>query len=244
VNAVADELLASLRKQVEAGQRAERTLETLNCRLRRVRKALGRREVQRVTADTIASLNGDLGERGYVALRRLLSFAVRRSSNAGERPTARAKEVEVLSRDDLAKLLNSADGTWRVLIATVAFSGLRQSEALALRWRDVDFENGYLRVRTQLSRGTAQRPSQLVALKTGSSLRDVILAPQLAALLKEHRVWALERGLHGDDSSGFSTSTGTAIGHRNATVASPPSRRRRSWTASASTCSGMASRRT
>jgi hypothetical protein len=103
-------------------------LETLDYRLRRVRKALGTREVQRVTADTIASLSGDLGEGGYVALRRLLSFAVRRgyiSDNPcsklerGERPTARSKEIEVLSRDDLAKLLDSADGTWRVLIATV-----------------------------------------------------------------------------------------------------------------------------
>lgn len=90
-------------------------------------------------------------------------------------------------------------------------------EALALRWQDVDFDKGYLRVRHQLSRGTAKQPTRLVPLKTGSSIRDVILAPQLATLLRDHRRRQLAAGLHGDDCFVFGTRNGTPLGHRNAT---------------------------
>jgi integrase len=56
-------------------------------------------------------------------------------------------------------------------------------ELLGLPWADVDFERGELHVRTQLS-----RKGEPVALKTRSCKRDVVLMPELAALLKRHRL--------------------------------------------------------
>jgi len=67
------------------------------------------------------------------------------------------------------------------VLAPAVFSGLRLMELLALRWVDVD--DAELHVRSQLSRKGA-----LVPLKTNAGKRDVVLMPELAALLKRHRL--------------------------------------------------------
>ncbi len=61
--------------------------------------------------------------------------------------TARAVFV---SRESIAKVIDAApDAEWRLLIALSRFGGLRvPSEALALRWADVDWEHNRLTVRS------------------------------------------------------------------------------------------------
>ena len=61
--------------------------------------------------------------------------------------TARAVFV---SRETIAKVIDAApDAEWRLLIALSRFGGLRvPSEALALRWSDVDWEHNRLTVRS------------------------------------------------------------------------------------------------
>jgi integrase len=215
-----------MRARVDAGQTADRTLETLVHRLKPVRRTLGRREVQRVTADTCAKVGHDLGASAFVALRRVLSFAVRRgyiavnpcdSLERGERPSTQAGEVVVLEADELQRLLEASDARTRLLLATAALSGLRQSELLALRWHDIDFEGGLIRVRHQLSRGSASAPARLVPLKTDSSAREVVLVPALAMLLREHRAKAIQAGHHASESFVFCTRDGKPLSQRNAT---------------------------
>lgn len=225
MNDVADELLAAMQRRVDNGETAERTLETLAYRLRPVREKIGRRPVQKVTPDAVADIGAALGVRGYSSLRRVLSFAVRRGYIAtnpaaklerGERPKPNTAEVRVLSDADLGRLVAATSGTTRALVSTVALSGLRQSEALGLRWREVDFDAGLLRVRYQLSRGSASKPSRLVALKTDKSARDIVLSEPLAAVLREHRKRQLARGQASDEGFVFATRTGTPLSHRNA----------------------------
>ncbi len=61
--------------------------------------------------------------------------------------TARAVFV---SRESIAKVIDAApDAEWRLLIALSRFGGLRvPSEALALRWSDVDWEHNRLTIRS------------------------------------------------------------------------------------------------
>ena len=70
---------------------------------------------------------------------------------------------------------------YRPIVATLAFAGLRVSEALALRWRDVDLKDGTLDVR-----GT----------KTAGSKAPVPIIDALSVELKAHRSRLAERGLH------------------------------------------------
>jgi integrase len=99
-----------------------------------------------------------------------------------ERPTVENGEKRILDEAELGKLLAST-GSYRVLLALFAFSGLRIAEALGLVWDDVDFDGGFIRVRAQLS-----RKRERVIEKTAGSRREVILVPQLAKVLKEHRL--------------------------------------------------------
>jgi integrase len=121
--------------------------------------------------------------RGVVtATSAMFRYAVRRGIVAtnpvrllerGDRPTGkRETEPRYLDRGQIDKLLAELGDEYRPIAATLAFAGLRVSEALALRWRDVDLKGGTLRVR-----GT----------KTAGSVAPVPIIDPLAVQLKAHR---------------------------------------------------------
>jgi integrase len=79
-----------------------------------------------------------------------------------------------------------------LLFEFLAHSGLRIGEALGLTWTDVDFDAGLIRVHRQLSRQRVHKK-----LKTPAGRREVILAPHLATLLREH--WLASNYKNGND---------------------------------------------
>src|SRR5262249_32264337 len=76
-------------------------------------------------------------------------------------------KVKALTESELQKLPAAVAMEWRPLVTLLAQSGLRVSEALPLRWSDIDFGRRRLRVRRSLSRG------QLGPPKTRHGRRDV-----------------------------------------------------------------------
>jgi integrase len=119
--------------------------------------------------------------------------------------------MRVLERDEIDRLLAAATPRWRPLFATLTFTGLRIGEALGLRWRDVDFEAGVIRVRTQLDATTGE----IVEPKTEKARRDVALMPALGRLLREQRL-AAPPGLSGDDCFVFAKADGDPPRHGTA----------------------------
>lgn len=130
--------------------------------------------------------------RGVVtATSALFRYAVRRGIvptnpvrllERGDRPTAkRQTEPRYLDRPQIDRLLAELGDEYRPIAAALAFAGLRVSEALALRWCDVDIKVGTLHVR-----GT----------KTRGSDAPVPIADPLAVELRDHRTRLAERGLH------------------------------------------------
>jgi integrase len=133
-----------------------------------------------------------------------------------ELPKGKAKdEPRVLDRDQISRLLAETTPIYLPMVATKVFSGLRAMELLGLCWRCVDFDDGVIRVQHQLTRGTRQSPARLVELKTHGARRDVVLLPELAALLREHRRQAFQRGLAREQDYVFATREGTAFNYRN-----------------------------
>jgi integrase len=127
-----------------------------------------------------------------VALSRVFAYAVRRGYVAtnpvsrlerGERPSVGRHERRVLSSNEITALLDHALPTYRSILAAAVSTGMRQSELLGLRWRDIDFDAGLIRVRCQFD----QR-GEYVEPKTPQAIRDVVLAPALGRLLREHRL--------------------------------------------------------
>lgn len=90
-----------------------------------------------------------------------------------------------LDREQLEAVLRSVPGdalgsTDHALYLTGALTGLRQGELAALRWRDVDWRAGVVRVRRSYTRGQWGTP------KSRRSTRSVPLADRAAAELDRH----------------------------------------------------------
>lgn len=94
-------------------------------------------------------------------------------------------DVRYLDQSDLEALLRAVPedtlgATERPLYLVAAMTGLRQGELLALRWRDVDWGAGKVRVRRSYVRGELGTP------KTRRGTRSVPLADRVGGELERH----------------------------------------------------------
>ena len=102
-------------------------------------------------------------------------------------PRVEQFEIQPFTRDEGLALLESLKGDRLEALYSVALTmGLRQGEALGLRWQDVDLALGYLRVAKQLQRVDGRL--QLVEPKTARSRRSLALPATIAVRLQEHRL--------------------------------------------------------
>jgi len=95
-------------------------------------------------------------------------------------------DIRFLNREELEALLRAVPhddvlGPTELALYTVAaMTGLRQGELVALRWRDIDWTAGVVRVRRTYSRGEWGTP------KSRRSSRAVPLADRAARALERH----------------------------------------------------------
>jgi integrase len=123
-----------------------------------------------------------------------LGLVGRNVADAVTPPRVERKEMRTWSAQQVRAFLAVADESaygpvWPVLLGT----GMRRGEALGLRWEDVDFEQGTLRVAQSVvpykGVGHIQQP------KTASARRTMHVAPAVLAALHEHRMRQNERRL-------------------------------------------------
>ena len=79
------------------------------------------------------------------------------------------KQMEVLSREDVKRVLSVCGTRDRALVLTLIDSGVRRGEALALNWEDVDFHTGAVHMRR--GKGGKARVTY-VGAKTRRALRN------------------------------------------------------------------------
>jgi integrase len=84
-------------------------------------------------------------------------------------------------------------GSW-LRWALALLYGVRQGECLGLRWEDISFEAGVLRVRKSLGR-VAGQGLVLEDLKTNSSIRDLPLPKEMIELFRQYKRKQLEQRL-------------------------------------------------
>jgi integrase len=111
-------------------------------------------------------------------------------------------EIDPLSPAEQAAVLDKLSDGYRNMIQFALWTGLRTSELIALHWSDIDFVDGYVRVRRALTReakGTAEFP------KTAAGRRDVrLLSPAAEALQAQKALTFLTQ----DDGPIFKTLAG------------------------------------
>lgn len=216
---------------VAAGERGERTLENYRYHLdHNLLPAFGRKQLHEITTDDIARLIATLRAKGLAAktingalvpLGRILAHALRRGYitdnplrrlEQHERPRIQRREQRVLDHAQITRLLDASLPRYRTFLATAIYTGMRHSELLGLTWADMDLDNGLIHVRHQLSRAHVDKPARRARLKTQAARRDIPLLPQLASLLKRHKLASPHTA---DTDYVFATATGKPLGYRN-----------------------------
>ncbi len=93
-------------------------------------------------------------------------------------------ERRALTSEERERLLAAIKGNrFETLVYVYLYAGLRRSEALALRWSDIDTKNGTITVRYQVN-----EKRQLVDLKTKKAFRTLPILPPL-----RHALEAMQR---------------------------------------------------
>jgi len=128
-----------------------------------------------------------------IFLHGLFAFAVKRgwapSNVVAEaerpRPSGTDPDIHYLDLEELEALLQAVPddvlgAVDRPLYLTAAMTGLRQGELIALRWKDVDWRAGLIRVRRNYTRGRFGTP------KSKRSSRAVQMPERVASELKQH----------------------------------------------------------
>ena len=177
--------------------------------------------VARLTVGDVERVLRGLARAGYAARslaqsRSVLRRAIRRAQRSGqaarnvadlaEMPAAVTRKSRALSEAQVRSLLAlKLTPWWRAFIVTAVMTGLRPGELLGLRWQDVDFTAGVIRVRVSLKRVrvNGHYELQLRDLKTERSKRTLTMAVPvrgvLTALRRAQAADRLKLGTHYDE---------------------------------------------
>lgn len=157
-------------------------------------------DVQRMIAAVAKATSPQMALRARRTLRTALTRAVkwgyitRNVAGLTDAPKTPHREMTALDPAQARELLKAVQGDRLEALYTVALAlGLRQGEALGLRWQDVDMESRTLTVRNQLQRVDG-KPT-LVEPKTARSRRTLTLPTLAVDALRRHRVRQLEERL-------------------------------------------------
>jgi integrase len=211
----------------------ERTLESYESIIRmHITPHIGGQRIDKLQPEHLEQLYNLLLEQGLspttlLRVHRIISRALkvamqrqrihRNVATLVDPPAQRMSEVATaLTLDEATAVLQTAKDQRNAARWTVAVAlGLRQSEALALQWKDIDLLNGTLTVRRTLHRvkgkGLVYEPP-----KTKRSMRTLALPVPLIRALHEHKAQQLgERMLAGsewqDDDLVFAQPNGRPI---------------------------------
>lgn len=171
--------------------------------------ALGSIRLQKLTPDRIEAYytdklaNGRRDGKGGLSPRtvrhhhRLLHVALetavkwqlltRNVADAVVAPKYRQKEMRTFDQDGLNAFLGSIrESKYYPLFYTLLYTGFRRSEAIALRWQDVDVDLGYISVHRTLHQ-LNDKSFVIRQPKSDKSRRLMSLPPTLSILLRHHR---------------------------------------------------------
>lgn len=95
---------------------------------------------------------------------------------------------ELLQFLKIAKYHHSPQNSFEVF-TTLAYTGMRVGELLALKWSDIDFENNTISItKTYYNPNNNKKHYQILTPKTESSIGKISVDPHVIQLLKDYKV--------------------------------------------------------
>lgn len=129
----------------------------------------------------------------HAVLHRCLNDATKRgittfnAAHGARLPKKKHIEMNILDEDQVLHLLIAAQGDRHDALYHLAIkTGMRQGELLGLKWADLDWKKGIIRVRRQVQRVKGQG-MVFMPPKTKSGYRAIQLGEQALQKLREHR---------------------------------------------------------
>lgn len=152
-------------------------------------------------------------------------LAARNVAKLVDSPKVERPETQYLSPEEARQFLNAAKGERLEALYSVALAlGVRQGEALGLRWKDIDLEARTLMIRQAVERIGGKRfgaPGKLLFVepKTDRSRRTIVMPENIVRALRLHRTRQIEQRLVAgsawrENGLVFTTSIGTPIDPR------------------------------
>jgi integrase len=182
---------------------AQTTREGYHRELKRIIKHLGERRLKDLTPGAIKGFYRELTAAGYApksvrntagVLHKALADAVgdgalpRNPADRLELPQSGRPETQTWSADELARFLSHVESdrlyaAWVVLCST----GMRRSELLGLRWRNVDLEAGTAAITDTVVMANNRPKLRLGETKSRRSRRVIALDTATITVLREHK---------------------------------------------------------
>lgn len=195
-------------EQIAARRVRPRTLESYRTTVRlHIIPAVGAQRLGKLQPEQVEAMYGLMLAEGLSAstvlrTHRILSRALKVAMQRGkvsrnvctlvDPPTPKRAESTPLTADEARRVLAAASEVRNAARWTVALAlGLRQSEALGLKWSDIDLDRGTLSVRRGLHRVTG-RGLVFEEPKSERSRRTLALPVQLVEALRRHQAAQLE----------------------------------------------------
>ena len=150
----------------------------------RVERVESKEQPKGLSAKTVRNINQVISSAMDLAVAQKIILV--NPTNACELPKVEHQEMQTIPAELLQAFLQEAKATgiyemYYIELAT----GLRRGELLGLKWTDIDWKNGIIKVRRQVARVDGQIVE--APLKTKNSYRAVSISPQAIEVLWEQK---------------------------------------------------------
>ena len=148
----------------------------------RVERIESKEQPKGLSAKTVRNINQVISSAMDLAVAQ--KIILNNPTDACELPKVEHKEMQTVPAEQLSAFLEEAkrSGVYEMYYIELA-TGLRRGELLGLKWSDIDWKNGIIKVRRQVARVDGQIVE--APLKTKNSYRAVSISPQAIEVLRE-----------------------------------------------------------
>ena len=150
----------------------------------RVERIEAKDQPKGLSAKTVRNINQVISSAMDLAVAQKIISA--NPTNACALPKVEHQEMQTIPAEQLQAFLQEAKatGVYEMYYIELA-TGLRRGELLGLKWQDIDWKNGVIKVRRQVARVDGQIKE--APLKTKNSYRTVTISQQAIEVLKEQK---------------------------------------------------------
>jgi integrase len=152
-------------------------------------KDIGYRDIMKLTANLTCS--GKRLKNVLVPMREVFKYALRcgfiekNPMDLIENPRVSKPDIRPLSMEEIYLFLENVSLRYTNFFIVAFFTGMRFGEMSALKWKNVDFRHGVIKVRETRVRGEEGIP------KTKKSIRDIQMLPPVIEALRDQRKYTM-----------------------------------------------------